>query len=468
MLFKEYLNKPCGIRFMFDSLNLMSSVARKMILYSGISNNKKELENYYKTLEKIYNTLYNNPLPEVSSTLASVKHKLLSFRDIDGTMQRLINDVVLDDIDLFEIKYLSMLSNSLKKEIKVIGYDVVNIPDLDNVVDILDPDKLNIESFYIYNSYSKDLENVRKELKKHSSVDDLDGVSSERLLELLEKEKLLEAEIRGELSKKLKNYYNDIKKAIEELGKLDIILAKALQIKELQLSFPKISYDNTTSYKGMFHPQIVDMYNRSNADSRVGNKIFTPIDISFGLESIAIIGANMGGKTVVLKMLALNQLLFQFGFGVAAKEAIIDIKDDIEICIGDDQNIEQGLSSFAGEIKAIDRVLQRVENGERVLALIDEPARTTNPVEGTALVTALIKMLIDRQSSVLITTHYNVVREGFKRLRVNGLKDGVMDYRLKEALQSDVPCEALNIAKMLGVNKKWIDSAEKEIEEIYN
>ena len=168
---------------------------------------------------------------------------------------------------------------------------------------------------------------------------------------------------------------------------------------------------------------------------------------------------------MVLKMTALNQLLFQFGFGVAAASARIDIKEDIRVCIGDDQDLASGLSSFAGEVKAIDNVLKGMRTGSRMLALIDEPARTTNPIEGTALVTALLNILKDRKISVLMTTHYNVPGDFFRRLKVRGLTEGKMDYSLIETSEGDIPHEAINVARSLDIDPLWLAEAEKILNE---
>ena len=172
----------------------------------------------------------------------------------------------------------------------------------------------------------------------------------------------------------------------------------------------------------------------------------------------------MGGKTVVLKTLTLCQYLFQFGFGIPASEACIAIKDEIMFCIGDEQSIEKGLSSFAAEMKNIDAVIKASREDRRLLALIDEPARTTNPTEGTALVQALLKVLATKQMSLVMTTHYDIEPGSAYCLRVKGFDNGLMNYSLVEVNGGDVPHEALNIAQSLGIDPEWIDLARHELE----
>ena len=425
---------------MVDELQLQSSYGRSRLLQSPFMTDRGEIEKTLGRLEDCFRTLYVDGDGKASSALASLKHRLMCLRDISGTLDRLSRDVVLDDVDLFEVKYLALLAGNVAKDVKALGL-AVDIPDLSPVVSILDPEGMKIESFYVYDIYSKELGRIRADIRKLQGLSPELILTSPRLLELLEKERLVERDIRENLSHLLKNHLSEIKAGMDAMGDLDVLLAKALQMKMMGLCIPKVSDDCGTSYSGMFHPYIVHVYQNQAA---VGGKkrVFMPVDLQFGLESVTIIGANMGGKSVVLKMTALNQLLFQFGFGVAAKSAVIDIKEDIRVCIGDDQDLASGLSSFAGEVKAIDNVLKGMRTGNRMLALIDEPARTTNPIEGTALVTALLNILKDKKISVLMTTHYNVPGDFFRRLKVRGLTDGKMDYTLIETSEGESSPEA--------------------------
>ena len=158
------------------------------------------------------------------------------------------------------------------------------------------------------------------------------------------------------------------------------------------------------------------------------------------------------------------QLLFQFGFAVPAESAVMIPFDDIRFCIGDEQDEKRGLSSFAAEMRRIDRLIEAVDSGVRVLGLVDEPARTTNPVEGSALVEALLKRLSDKDNLALVmTTHYTVANSG-QCWKVKGLLPGTggrkMDYRLEKTSDNEVPHEALNIARELSIDSRWIEIAD--------
>ena len=168
----------------------------------------------------------------------------------------------------------------------------------------------------------------------------------------------------------------------------------------------------------------------------------------------------MGGKSVVLKSVALCQYLCQYGFGIPAVQARIALKDEIHFCIGDHQSVTEGLSSFAAEMKMTDGLIRASRRGVRLLALLDEPARTTNPTEGTALVSALLQVLCRRGVSLLMATHYVVVGDHNCRcLKVKGFAQGKMDYSLIEVGNGEVPLEALRVAEQLGVDSEWIAAA---------
>jgi dsDNA-specific endonuclease/ATPase MutS2 len=171
----------------------------------------------------------------------------------------------------------------------------------------------------------------------------------------------------------------------------------------------------------------------------------------------------MGGKSITLKTLALSQYLFQFGFGIPAKEAFIVPVSHIMFSFGSEQNIQKGLSSFATEILKINNILKAIKSKKLILALIDEPAGTTNPHEGSALLTALIKILKKYNSFTVITTHYNITNVVCKRLRVSGFENGKMNYSLIEDIGTTAPHEAILVAKSLNIDEEWIAITEREL-----
>ena len=165
--------------------------------------------------------------------------------------------------------------------------------------------------------------------------------------------------------------------------------------------------------------------------------------------------------------------MVQFGFFVPAAEASAPLFEDVVFCIGDEQNEMNGLSSFASEIIKISDTVTRASS-ERLLILIDEPARTTNPIEGKAIVQAVATMLEREHSSTLITTHYSQLGLSCRRLRVKGFVEGMadiplspeninrfMDYSLLPDDSDEVPKEALRIAAILQCNSELLNTAQQ-------
>ena len=195
----------------------------------------------------------------------------------------------------------------------------------------------------------------------------------------------------------------------------------------------------------------------------------------------------MGGKTISLKLSGQIAVLTQYGFFVPAAKARVGLSNYIQILVGDSQSLERGLSTFGSEMEELKEMMDH--GVERTLFLIDEIASGTNPIEGLALTKAIVDYLIEKPYITLMTTHFETVteKEGVVNMQVKGLADAdftllnreiqyakrrdriniiskYMDYRLyKVEKQGEVPKDALNIAKMLGISSEIIEGAKKYI-----
>ena len=442
MRLKQLIEQPCGLKYMIDNLDTHSGFARRMILDTEMPIDAKEIETNYLILKQFYDVVN---VKENQTQINTLQFKLCNLKEIGGTITHLRNKYVLDDIELFEVKHLAMLAGETQVVMNNLQLgESIFIPKLDEVVSILDPDGMKIASFYIYDSYSPRLMELRRMMK---AKDDFDEA-------LFNEATAIEDEIRAKLSMQLSKYADELEAAQKALGFIDLNLAKAFQMIKYNLCFPTIADNGETEYEGLFNPEVKDALEQRN-------RTFQPVQIAFWNKPTLITGANMGGKTVVLKTLTLCQYLFQFGFGIPATKAKIDLKDEIYFCIGDEQSIEKGLSSFAAEMKNIDAVIKASRKNRKILALIDEPARTTNPKEGTALVSSLVKVLEVQNVSLVMTTHYDIEPTDSRRLRVKGFEDGKMNYELIEVKDGEVPHEALNIAESLGIDTAWIQKARE-------
>lgn len=427
---------------MIDRLELQSGTARRFLLDMPMMTAAGEIVAAYDVLRR-----YKAFVEQADKTrLDTLRFRLQGLKDIRTTLRNLTRGAVLDDIELFEVKHLSLLAADVARLLRQHGMDdVAQIPDLDEVISILDPDGMKIATFYIYDSYCAQLKDLRGQMRRHP----------EQQEELMMMASALEDGVRMDLSQRLHPFAAAIEQAQTALALTDINVAKASQMIHLGLCFPALSHDGTTHYEHMFHPQVKDTL-------AAAGKSFQPVTVGYGARPALITGANMGGKTVVLKTLTMCQYLFQFAFGIPAASAVIAVKDSVIFCIGDDQSIEKGLSSFAAEMQRIDAVVKASRDDKKLLALIDEPARTTNPAEGAALVTALLKVLsAARDASLVMTTHYDIEPGDALCLRVKGFENGAMDYSLVEVQDGEVPHEALNIAESLGIDGEWINEARR-------
>lgn len=429
MKFREIVESPCGIRYLFDELGLQSGYARKVLLDREMMIDSDQIDAAYARLRTYFNLVVSD-----RHRVEDMRFRLQGLRDISGTLSALAEGATLDEIEFFEIKHMAMLAEKLS-----------DATYLDSVIGILDPDGLKIGTFYLYDSYSVELRRLRDAVE----IDPDDAQTQELLVN--EEDRLKKV-----ISDKLRPYAGQLSETLREMAELDISLALAVQMQTEGLEIP--SSGTETKITGMFHPGV-------RAVLRTKGKEFQAVDFTFKRgEPATVIGANMGGKTVALKTLCMLQYLYQFGFGLPVASAVMTPFDDIRFCIGDEQDEKTGLSSFAAEMQRIDRAVAAVEQGGRVLLLVDEPARTTNPVEGTALVSALLELLADKPNLALVmTTHYTVVHAG-RCWRVQGLLPGskgrTMDYRLVPTTSHEVPHEALNIARELGIDPRWIELAD--------
>ena len=446
MQLRKLIDSPCGLRFILDELCTHSSYSRKLLLESTMMHDRESIEKSYSVLKEFYHVVEND---DNKNAIQTFQFKLCKLKDINNTISRLSSSTVIDDIELYEVKSLALLSADVKNILEKLNLiNVIEIPTLDDVVKILDPDGLRIATFYIYDSYSEELAVLRKKLKEKDFYQE----------EIYNKVMEVEDAIRAKLSEALKPFVHDLCEALNALADVDLNLAKALQMKELGLCFPTISNDNVATYKGIFHPEVKNILYKEKRE-------YQKVDIQFGMKPVIIMGANMGGKTIVLKTLAMSQYLLQFGFGIPADSAEMMIYDEMFCLTTDDQSLNKGLSSFAAEMKNIDAVIKASHDDKKILALIDEPARSTNPTEGTALVSSLVKLLQDKTMSLIVVTHYNIKTYNNKCLRVKGLENGKMNYELVETHEGEVPHEALNIAESLGVAPQWIQMAKEILEE---
>jgi DNA mismatch repair protein MutS2 len=194
----------------------------------------------------------------------------------------------------------------------------------------------------------------------------------------------------GEFSTKLMSAYYT-------LLKLDYLKAVARFSKEIGGKFPKIS-DAKIFLKSVRHPLLI--FTKDHV---------VPIDIKIeGKKGLVLTGPNTGGKTVALKTLGLCALMFQFALPIPIEEGELPVFGGVYTDIGDEQSIEQNLSTFSAHVSNLAEFLPLVN--EKSLVLLDELGAGTDPMEGSALSIGVLEYLKDKNAYVFATTHHTPVK----------------------------------------------------------
>lgn len=261
-----------------------------------------------------------------------------------------------------------------------------------------------------------------------------------------------------ELSQKIEPYSADILINNRILGELDFANAKALYARQIKASQPSVDDNKVVALYGARHPLI---------DSR--KVVKNDILIGGDFQSIVITGPNTGGKTILLKTLGLLQLMGQSGLHLPVDEGSqIGVFTQIFADIGDEQSIEQNLSTFSSHLTNIIDFLSRID--ENSLVLFDELGSGTDPQEGSALAIAILDALAQKQSYVVATTHYPELKMyGYNRV---GTVNASMEFdsqtlapTYKFLLGIPGKSNAFDISKRLGLDENIIQHARSLVHE---
>ena len=441
---------------------------------------EEKLDEEFERMQKILDFISINKKEEMEIEI--ILHRL---KDIKKLVENTKANIILDTVDLFEIKSqlmaMSDLNSCLKKNKEVFSDFILK--DLDELFKILDPNNEKIATFYIYESYSVILKEIRRQKKEvenrlfnETDYEIIKRLKDERLSILVDEEKE-EFKIRRNLTEAIKSYVDDFLENVEKISNLDFTMGKVRFAKEYNGIKPVVSRKKEIILEDAINLEVKEVLETKN-------KKYTPISIKLNIGTTMIPGATMGGKSVALKTVAENVLLFQMGFFVFTKYASIPLLDFIFFVSDDMQDISKGLSTFGAEIIKLKEINSYVKNGTGLI-VFDEFARGTNPKEGQKFVRALAKYLNEKPSISIITTHFDsVVESNMKHYQVVGLKNldfenlknrlkannsleliqDNMDFTLEESIETEVPKDALNIAKLIGLDDEISEMIYREYE----
>lgn len=468
-----------------------------------------------------------------------LQETFMMMKDISFTVERSAA-AALSVVEIFEVKSLLLLIDKVRRTADRVNLPEEYVPeDITDLLDILDPGKDRLNTFYIYDSFSEALAKLRvekKELERESRKEKkrrkselraetglnltpkfditISKSDTERIKMIEETSALVKAEedymsvtyvlapteadnriqikmdqvtadieeeelkVRENLSREIHKWADAILDGCERIGRLDITLAKALYARKHRCVMPEIVKEHVVEFTDGRHLQVEEIVMKKGGE-------YCPVSISLSQGVTCITGANMGGKTVSLKLVGQISILAQYGYFVPAAHARIGLSNFMQILIGDSQSIERGLSSFGSEMEELKEIMDN--SLDRSLLLIDEIASGTNPVEGLALTKSITDYLKQQPFISLITTHFETVTEDkdVVNMQVTGLANAdfdrldkelryanrreriniiqkYMDYRLTRVDNNrEIPKDALNIAKMLGIDPNIIEKAKE-------
>ncbi len=529
-----------GLSYVMQNVYTATPFGKKIIgeLKPYMPGQEEELRLEFDKMEEILAFLQEKP--KLSDALYQC---FMETKDCTYSLERSENNT-LSVVELFELKNLLIIMEKVEKvlsENKAPVLEEFAMEDISDMLNTMDPSGERINTFYIYDEFSPKLGPLRKQKREleiairkiqkktklyleekynleitpkfeclipKTKVDTIEKLkeipelvikeqdyvnvtfeikpSQEADQMLLDMQKIAEEideeelHVREELSKKIFQASPRITANCQKLGRLDFVMGKALYGKEHRCVKPEIVKEHVIEFEEGRNLVVEDVLLSKS-------KTYCPVSISLKDGVTCITGANMGGKTISLKLAGMVQLLAQYGFFVPCSSAKVGLSNFVQILIGDSQSVERGLSSFGSEMEELKEILDN--SIDRSFILIDEIASGTNPKEGMALTRSLIEYLRERPYICLITTHFDKVadKERDKIMQVRGLEKAdfnmldkelrlanrkeriniisrYMDYRLKTvSSEEEIPKDALNIAKILGLNDEIIKRAKEFI-----
>ena len=495
MLLSPEARQILGFDYCLQQLKPMSPYgqALKTQIAPFLPGQEAELNKELDTVEGLLRLLENQTS---EGHVLKIRHYLAQMPDWREPLSRVAAGGVLSDVELFGLKQNLLFLIAIKSSLKELTSNPLRnlaLPEFPLLLRLLDPDKTDSPSFYLSDSFSQRLAEVRSKIREHQrtwnrltenvrikaaehvglkfnpsgevSVPRHDRnmrlrVESSKLftvsretytdiyfelkpspqeqavaleLERLEKQEAEEAEkVRARLSLAVRHESGKLRRALQDLARLDLCISKAVLAQEWRCSRPIVlAADNSLSLimEDARHPKV-------EADLAAAGKTFVPISIFLAQGVSLITGANMGGKTVTLRAVGLLAALTAYGMFVPAQYFVVSLVTHIAILAGDYRAELTGLSRFGHEVAGLNELLAIAPT--RSLLLIDELASSTNPSEGSALAQAVVEHLHEQASLSLLTTHYDRLADlaGVAHWQIIGLSQ-VQGEELQEYLSSD-------------------------------
>ena len=472
---KEVLEKELSLmRDMIDFYKFDDGFDyREVYNISNILNSLKMLGSYIEVLDLLHLKKNLSLYRKSKSRAKNVRDKYKTIwnifsDDVDTKELENIIDEIIDDkadvkdsasINLRDIrKQKYIINENIKDKLESIFSDPKFSKAIDQKIITHRNDRYVIPIKNDFKGLIKGIEHDKSSTGNSVYIEPLTIVSLNNKLreyEAREREEIRKILIR--VSEYIRVRLDDISNIYSVLVHLDFINSKTIFSLEYECEIPNIVNKEIISLADARHPLI-------------SKEKVVPISFDLSDEKIMLItGPNTGGKTVTLKVAGLLTIMALSGIPIPASEkTTIGLFDIVVADIGDEQSIEQNLSSFSAHVKSISQILNLCD--KKALVLLDELGSGTDPMEGSAFAMSVIDYLNNKKRTSIITTHYSEVKA--YAFNNEGIKSASMEFDINTLsptykLIEGIPGEsnALIIAKKYGISDEIIENAKTYISE---
>ena len=359
-----------GLQYVLESLHACSPFGiervQKLRFYSPAE--RAALETELGNVERA-----KNAAGACAAQYEAIMAALCQLKDVRGSLKRLSAEETLDHVELFEIKgFLLRIADLIPlfaEMNETVRAEGIAFHDPEPALDVLDPERTRSRGFYIPDGATEALKRIRAEKKRlEQRLYEAETEPEKNEIRLLRTrvcadEEAEERTVRKAMCEKLRPFVSAMLSDADAAGRLDFLIQKALFAVRYGAVRPGIT-ETALELIDMTNPELVDLLKEKG-------RAFVPVSIAADRGATVITGANMGGKSVAMKTVALNVLLMHAGFLVCAKQARIPMFSCVKMLFDDAQSMQSGLSGFGSEIVRFNEALEEAEKGYS-LFLLDE------------------------------------------------------------------------------------------------
>jgi DNA mismatch repair protein MutS2 len=407
---------------------------------------KSELKDESKLKEKLgslfSDKLFEHQIEKVINEQGEVKENASNVlsqirRDINSRRNELV-------------KSINRIIKTLKDD-DIVREDYLTLRDGRMVIPIKSEHKRHIRGFI----HSESATGQTVYIEPEETLDLNNDIISLSFAERREIERILK-----ELTKMIGQSSEQLKTSLETIAYIDSIFSRAKYSTEIIGSFPQVDNTKPVFISEARHPILLKKLSRLKT---------VPLSFELNNDKIVIItGPNAGGKTVVLKTIGILNMMLQAGIHVPANsDSNFHIYENILIDIGDQQSIEDDLSTFSSHLKNLKSIIENA--GTDSLILLDEIGTGTDPAEGSALAAAILSTLLEKGSTVFASTHHGSLK--VFAYNINGMQNAAMEFdhanlspTYKFNLGVPGSSYAFEIAKRTGLSDDVLDKAKQNID----